>query len=682
MHAMQSSSSKLPVVAPVPAGRRALLRAGVMLPLGVAAGLPPGLAEAAAAMAWGGHPRYPEGFAHFDYVRVDAPRGGLVRLAGHGSFDSLNPLALRGLPAAGLGTLMFETLAVRSWDEPFSVYGLLAEDMVLAEDRLSVMFKLRAEARFNDGEPVLAEDVRHSFERIIGTGANPAYRQYFGDVGRVEVLDERIVRFHFRQPNGELHLILAEGLPIFSRRWGEGRELDAISRQQPVTSGPYRIDTVDFGKQIAYRRRDDYWADSLPARRGMFNFNRVLYKYFKDETARLEGFKAGEFDWLFENSARNWARGHVGARYRSGELLKRSFPDSSIAQMQGFVLNQRRALFRDVRVRHALALAFDFDWLNRQVFYGQYTRTRSYFANSTMAATGVPDAEETAFLQSLKTPLDEALFGPVPELPPSPDAASLRDNLRQAQKLLGLAGWQVGRDGVLRNGAGKAFTFELLNYSSTLERIATSWIHNLARLGIRVRQRVVDPALYVQRMQDFSFDVTVQGYPMSTNPGNELLFMLSSASAAEQGSQNYAGIADPLIDEIIERVLRAQTRPQLELAARVLDRVLRHGWYLVPQYHSSSYRVAFDYRLRHPAVLPLFYSPDAWLLQTWWFDAEARPVPPDEAAAASTAPAVAQRAGSRDPLAGLPAAAVPGGVIGLARLAAAGPLGNVAETLS
>ncbi|MDO5056340.1 MAG: extracellular solute-binding protein [Lautropia sp.] len=624
---MRSLSSILPVVAPDPAGRRALLRAGAALPLALAAGLPPGLAQAAAGMAWGGQPRYPEGFTHFDYVRPDAPRGGLVRLAGYGSFDTLNPFALRGISAAGLGTLMFETLVVRSWDEPFSVYGLLAEDMVLADDRLSVMFKLRAEARFSNGDPVLAEDVRHSFERLVGPGANPVYRQYFGDVERVEVLDERIVRFIFRQPNGELHLILAEGLPVFSRRWGEGRELDAISQQPPVTSGPYRIDSIDFGKQIAYRRRDDYWAEQLPVRRGMFNFNRVLYKYFKDETARLEGFKAGEFDWLYENSARNWARGHVGARYRSGELLKRSFPDSSIASTQGFVLNQRRALFRDVRVRHALALAFDFDWLNRQVFYGQYTRTRSYFSNSTMAATGVPDVDESAFLQSLRTPLDEALFGPVPELPASPDAASLRNNLRQAQKLLTLAGWQVGPDGVLRNAAGTAFSFELLNYSTTFERIASPWIHNLARLGIRVRQRVVDPALYVQRMQDFNFDVTVSGYAMSSNPGNELHFMLASASARQPGSQNYAGIADPLVDEIIERVVRAQTRPQLELAARVLDRVLRHGWYLVPQFHSSSFRVAFDYRLRHPAVLPLYYSPDAWLLQTWWFDAEAKPVP-------------------------------------------------------
>lgn len=623
-----------PLAAPDCAARRLALKTGAGLTAGLLAfGGDIRHALAAHAMAWGGDVRYPEGFRQFDYVRADAPRGGLVRLAGNGSFDSLNPFALRGVSASGLNTLMFETLAVQSWDEPFSVYGLLAEDMVLADDRLSVMFKLRAEARFHNGDPVLADDVRHSFERICGKGANPAYKQYFGDVSRIEVLDERIIRFHFRQPNRELHLILAQGLPIFSRKWGEGRDMDGISRQIPITSGPYLVDQVDFGRSISYRRHDAYWGNAQAVRRGMFNFNRVVYKYYKDETARLEGFKAGDFDWLFENSARNWARGHTGARYRSGELVKRSFPDSSIAQMQGFVLNNRRPLFRDVRVRRALALAFDFEWLNRQVFYGQYTRTRSYFSNTPMAATGGPDRDETRLLQSLKSPVDEAIFGPVPEVADSPDAASLRTNLREAQALLEEAGWQVGRDGLLRSVEGRVFDFEILNYSPTFQRIASPWVHNLQRLGIRVRQRVVDLALYQQRMQHFDFDVIVSGYPMSMNPGNELYFMLTSASAREEGSSNYAGIADPVVDELVDRVVRAETRAELDVAARVLDRVLRHGWYLVPQYHSSSFRVAFDYRLRYPSVLPLYYSPESWLLQTWWFDGDAEPVPPSEEAA-------------------------------------------------
>lgn len=602
------------------------------------AGWPGREVAAAQGMAWGGEPRYPERFDHFDYVRPDAPRGGMVRLAGYGTFDSLNPYALRGLAAMGLPVLMFESLGVQSWDEPFSIYGLLAEDMILAQDRRSVMFKLRAEARFNDDSPVLAEDVRHSFEAITGPKGHPMYRQYFGDVDRVEVMDERLLRFFFKRINPELHLILAKDLPVFSRRWGDGKTLDVIAHERPITSGPYVIDDLDLGKRIGFRRVENYWADDLPVRRGMFNFSRVIFKYFRDETARLEGFKAGEFDWLFENSARNWARGHVGSRYRSGELVRRSFPQSNVSGMQGFAMNTRRPLFQDVRVREALALAFDFDWLNRQVFYGQYTRTRSYFANSAMAATGAPDAEETRFLQSLHAPLDPAVFEAVPELPDTPDALALRNNLRRAQQLLEQAGWKAGADGRLRNEKGEAFRFEVLSFSPTFERVSSPWVHNLGRLGIGVRLRTVDPALFQKRMEDFDFDVTIATYPMSSTPGNELWQMVGSAGAQEKGSSNYAGIADPAVDEIIGRILAVRSREELDVAARVLDRVLRQGWYMVPQYHSSSFRVAFDYRLRYPTVLPLFYEPVSWMLQTWWFDAGAKPQPPDDNPHAVEAP--------------------------------------------
>ncbi|MDO4905264.1 MAG: extracellular solute-binding protein [Lautropia sp.] len=587
-------------------------------------------------MAWGGSPRYGAEFRHFDYVNPHAPKAGLVSLAGFGSFDKLNPFTLRGISADGLGMLMFESLGVASWDEPFSVYGLLAEDMVLAPDRLSVLFKLRAEARFSNGDPVLAEDVRHSFEQITGPKAHPQFRHYFEDIAGVEVVDDRIVRFDFKRRNPELHLIIAKDLPIFSRKWGAGKPIDQIVQEPPITSGPYVIDGIDFGRRISYRRRDDYWAEDLPVRRGMFNFNRIVYKYFKDETARLEGFKAGEFDWLYENSARNWARGHTGVRYRSGELLQRVFPHSNVSGMQGFALNQRRSLFKDVRVRRALALAFDFDWLNRQVFYGQYSRTRSYFANSMMAAQDAPDMDEEQFLRSLRAPLEPHVFGRVPELPGSPDAGSLRENMKMAQHLLEEAGWRVGNDGQLRNAEGRRFSFELLSYSAALERVASPWVHNLARLGIQVRLRTVDPALYQKRMHGFDFDVTVATYPMSSTPGNELRLMLGSAAVDQQGSRNYAGVTDPAVDEIIDRIVGSESREELQLATRALDRVLRHGWYMVPQYHISSHRVAFDYRLRHPPVLPLFYDAQEWMLHTWWFDAGATPLRPADALPEST----------------------------------------------
>ena len=321
----------------------------------------PSIAWAAHAMAWGATPKYPSDFSHFDYVNPDAPRGGSVNRDGFGSFDKLNPFTLRGIAGAGIGDLMFETLADQSWDEPFSVYGLLAEDMALAKDELSITFRLNPAARFWNGDPVLALDVKHSFEMLTGKLAHPRYAQYFGDVKRVVVVSDRVVRFEFKQRNHELHLILASGLPIFSHKWGAGAPFDQVALQEPITSGPYRIESVDFGKAIAFRRLPDYWGRDLAVRRGMFNFDHITFKYFKDETARLEGFKAGEYDWIFENSAKNWARGHTGRRYDSGELIKKSFPHSNVAGMQGFALNMRRPLFQDLRVRQALALAFDFE---------------------------------------------------------------------------------------------------------------------------------------------------------------------------------------------------------------------------------------------------------------------------------------------------------------------------------
>ena len=451
-------------------------------------------------------------------------------------------------------------------------------------------------------------------------------------------MDDRLLRFFFKRTNPELHLILAKDLPVFSRRWGQGKAFDAMPHERPITSGPYVVDSMDLGKRIAFKRVEGYWADALPVRRGTFNFERVVFKYFRDEVARLEAFKAGEFDWLFENSARNWTRGHVGPRYRSGEIVKRNFPHSNVSGMQGYALNTRRPLFKDVRVREALALAFDFDWLNRHYFQGQYTRTRSYFANSAMAASGKPDAEEMRFLKSLSSPLDPAVFGELPELPDNPDADALRRNLKRAQQLLNEAGWQVDADGVLKNAQGQAFRFEVLGDAPAFERLATPWIHNLARLGIRVRQRMVDPALYQKRVSTFDYDVVTTVYPMSSTPGNELLQMLGSAAANDARSGNYAGVADPAVDEIIERILQVRSRDELQLATRALDRVLRHGWYMVPQFHSSSYRVAFDWRLRHPGVLPLFYDPQSWLLETWWRDDEARPVPVAEQADAMDVP--------------------------------------------
>jgi microcin C transport system substrate-binding protein len=568
-------------------------------------------------MAWGAEPKYPAGFKHFEYVNPDAPRNGTLTLDGFGSFDKLNPFTLKGVVAAGVGLLMFDTLTEQADDEPFSVYGLLAESMSFAPDRLSITFRLNPKARFSNGDPVLAADVKHSFDTLMSSRAHPRYRNFFGDVKSVTTPDTRTVRFDFKRRNHELHMILGS-FPVFSRKWGDGKPFDQIVQDPAIASGPYLVERADWGRTISFKRRADYWADAVPTRRGMFNFERVTYKYFKDEVARLEGFKAGQFDWVAENSAKNWARGHTGPRYRSGQILKREFPHFNSAGIQGFSMNTRRPLFTDRRVRHALAYAFDFEWMNRQVFYGQYVRSPSYFTNSDMEARGLPSPGEMALLEPLRDKLDVAVFGEAPRPPDTVPPQTLRDNLRTALGLLREAGWTVDGEGVLRNARGEPFEFEVLSYSAALERIAVPWVRNLEKLGIRARMRVTDPVLFQKRTDEFDFDVTVTSYPASQTPGNELLERFSSAAADQKGSDNVSGVRDPAVDALIDRLLQSESRAELVDAATALDRVLRHGWYLVPHFYSATHRVAFRDVFGIPSTMPRYYAPQPWLLKTWW----------------------------------------------------------------
>jgi microcin C transport system substrate-binding protein len=569
------------------------------------------------AIAWGDQPRYAPDFQHFGYVNPDAPRQGGLTLDGFGSFDKLNPFTLKGLVAAGTYLLMFDTLTEQADDEPFSIYGLLAEEMRFARDGLSITFRLNPRARFSNGDPVLAADVRHSFNMLMSRQAHPRFRNLFGDVAQVVLIDERTVRFEFKRRNHELHMILGS-LPIFSRKWGEGKPFDQLVQEPPIASGPYEIERADWGKQITFRRRENYWARDLPTRRGMFNFDRVTYTYFKDETARLEGFKAAQFDWIYENSAKNWARGHTGPKYRSGEIIKHEFRHSNAAGIQGFAMNTRRPVFKDRRVRLALAQAFDFEWMNRQVFHGQYTRSPSYFTNSEMQATGLPDEDELVLLEPLRARLHPEVFEQAPVPPDTTPPNSLRENLRKARALLIEAGWSVAPDGKLRNARGEAMVFEVLSYSKALERIAVPWVRNLEKLGIEVNLRVTDPVLFQKRLDEFDFDVTVTSMGSSQTPGNELVERFSSRSAVQKGSDNLAGVSDPAVDALIQQVLRSSTREELVTATRALDRVLRSGWYLVPHFHVARHRVAYRQVLEHPETLPLYYSASNWVVKTWW----------------------------------------------------------------
>ena len=575
-------------------------------------------------MALGETPRYAPGFSHFDYVNPNAPKGGRLLLPAMGSFDSLNPFTLKGDKESGLG-LLVDTLMEKSLDEPFAMYGLLADDMALADDGLSVRFHLNPAARFSDGSPVLAEDVKASFDTLTrDKTAHPRYRMYFADVKQVTVLDTRTVRFDFHRRNAELHMILGE-LPVFARRWLQGQPLASRTLQPPLASGPYLLARYALGKYSVYQRRPDYWARELPSRRGQYNFDRIEFRYMLDDTVRLEAFKAGEFDVSVENVAKQWARGYSGRAFASGTLKKLEVPHGNGAGMQGFAMNLRRPLFADKRVRQALVLAFDFDWANRQLFYRQYTRSDSYFSNSELAARGLPGADELALLNPLKDKLDPAVFGPAIDAPKSPDALSLRANLRQAQKLLADAGWRMGDDGWLVNAAGQRLEFEFLTYTRTFERVAAPYQRNLEKLGVKLNVRMVDPALFQKRLEQFDFDMTVAGFPQSASPGNEQLDYFGSAAAKQPGSNNLIGLQDPAVDALLQRFVTFRHRAELVAASRALDRVLRAGYYLMPNWHLAYHRIAYRDIFGRPERLPRYFQAQDWVERTWWAKPGARP---------------------------------------------------------
>ncbi len=574
-------------------------------------------AQAASSQAMGYTPKYADGFAHFDYVNPDAPRGGELVLSGFGSFDSFNPYILKSLPADGLGSLMFESLMAKSLDEPFSQYGLLAEDVALAKDKLSVTFRLRKEARFNDGSPVSASDVKFSFDSLKSDMGHPQYRFYYADILRAIVVDERTVRFEFARVNPELHLIAGE-IPVFSRQWVGDKPFDKVGLEMPITSGPYLIEKYDLGKNLTYRRNPDYWGKELNVRRGMYNFERVTYKYYRDFTVALEAFKAGEFEFILENNSKKWARDYVGPKFRDGRIIKTQLKHSNNAGMQGFIFNLRRDRFKDKRVRRAISLALDFEWSNRQLFYNQYEQCYSYFSNSELAASGLPEGDELALLEPFRSQLPEEIF--TSEWRPAKTAApsSLRRNLREARALLQDAGWEY-RDGALRNEEGKPFRFEVILAQKGFERILAPFARNLGKLGIVVDYRTVDTALYKQRLDEFDFDMVVSSFGGSQSPGNELMGMFHSSSAEQKGTRNLFGLKDPVVDALVEKVIYSKDRASLITATHALDRVLLHGEYLVPHWFIGTHRIAYwSGRFGQPQSLPLYYAAEDLVLSTWW----------------------------------------------------------------
>lgn len=578
------------------------------------------LSWAAHAYAQFGDIKYPAGFTSFSYVNPVAPKGGEIRMVPPTrptNFDKFNPFTLRGTAPYAIGSLLIESLLIGNSEEPTTAYGLLADDIQVAPDKLSATFHLNDKARFHDGQAVLASDVLHSYTQLVSKRAAPQYRTIYAEVKAVVVVSDRVVRFDFSTPNPELPLVVG-GMPVFSKKWGAGKPFDKIVDDIPIGSGPYRLPVSKMGRDVTYARDPAYWGAELASRKGQFNFDRITFKIYLDETSRFEGLKAGEYDFLREFISRNWARQYNGKQFASGELVKRAFENRNPGDFQGYVFNLRKPKFQDIRVRKAIGLAMDFEWMNRQLFYGIYKRVNGYFPNSEFHAEGLPKPDELLLLEPLRTKLKPEVFGAIPPSPSTAPPGSLRENLRQAQALLKEAGWFY-RDGALRNAKGEAFTMEFLNDQPSLIRTVGPFQKALEKLGITMTYRVVDFSLNKQKMDAFDFEVTTLRLPGSTAPGGELLERFGSEAAKTPGSSNVWGIADPAIDVLLQKIVSATTRPDLAAATKALDRTLTHGYYSVPQYYGDAFLIGYRPGLFVlPKVIPPYYQADTWAMTTWW----------------------------------------------------------------
>ncbi len=583
----------------------------------------PSLLLAAHGISIDGTLKYPADFTHFDYVSEKAVKGGKLLLHDNGSFDKMNPYTLKGTPPFGLDMFVFESLTVGSLDEPFAGYGLIAEDIELAEDKMSVTFTINSKARFSDGSSVTPEDVAFSLETLKSDKVHPFYPYYYQDIKEAVILDTRRVQFLFAKPNRELHMIAGQ-IPVFSKAFYQNHSFTGDDKGNhltpPIGSGPYIVTDVNQGRSITYARNPDYWAVDHPARKGMYNFETIVVNYYKDQIVAVEAFKAGEFDFMMVNIAKQWVRDMTGKGFADGTLLKKRFPHKNNAGMQGFLMNTRRELFEDVRVRKALGLAFDFEWTNKSLFYNQYMRSSSFFSNSHLAATGLPDGLELSYLEPFRKSLPADVFTTPLKAPDSKGKGGMRKNLRQAKKLLADAGWTI-QNGILKNDMGKPFSFEILLVSPTFERVMAPYVANLKKLGITVDYRTIDPALYTDRVQSFDYDMIVHVYGQSLSPGNEQKNFWHSESVNRPGSKNLAGISDKVVDSLVDTIVYATTQQELTAACKALDRVLWYGYYLVPNWYLNVHRLAFHKKFARPETLPLYYN-HYQLLMTWWMAKE------------------------------------------------------------
>ena len=587
-----------------------------------------------------GKPKYARDFQQFDYVNPSAPKGGTLYLKNpdrRTSFDKFNPFTVKGNAPAGIDIFMLETLAAASADEPKTMYGLLAEGMLVAPDKSSVTFRLNPKARFHDGTPVLAADVLYTFETLRSKFVLPSIQTTLAGVERAVVLDERTIRFDLKDRDNDTLFTLGTSLRVFSRAWGRGpdgntKRFDDIITEYPITSGPYTISLVDSGRRIEFVRNPNYWARDLPARRGMYNFDRIVYRYYKDDTVATEAFKAGEFDMVRVYGARIWNRQHKGPKWDDGRIKKELFQTGFGQHQQAFELNLRRPIWQDIRVREAIGLTYDFDTINNR--YRMFTRASSNFNNSDFAAVGLPSADELKLLEPWRRELPPAVFGPAFKAPDSGgDALQLRTNLLKSRALLEQAGWKLAPDGKLRNATGEEFLFEYLSPESG-SRLA-DWEGNLKKLGITMKLRQVDYALYRRRLENYDFDMVAIVEGRFTLPEPSTFAQLyGSKSADEKGNSNFRGVKSPAVDRLIEAMTAAATLDELRTACRALDRVIMWNHWQVPDLYWASLPMSYWNKFGMPATRPLYYSADStfdsvvqgpWPLMTWWVrDAAAR----------------------------------------------------------
>ena len=571
--------------------------------------------ENAHAISMHGIPKYNADFKHFNYVNFDAPKGGSIKLHQIGSFDTLNNFILKGSPVVNLSQV-HDSLLIQSFDEPFTMYGLVAESISVPEDRSWVIFKIRKEAKFHDGNPIRVEDVIWTLNTLKEKG-HPFFKFYYGNVKTAEKISDNEVKFIFQgERNLELPLIIGQ-MKILSKKYWEDKFEDVLL-ESPVGSGPYRVKSFKAGRTIEFERVDDYWGKNLPVNKGRFNFQKVIIEYFRDATVALEAFKSGDYDFRQENQAKRWANAYNFTAIENGHVKKESVKHEIPTGMQGFFINTRKEIFKNRVVRKALNYAFDFEWTNKILFFDQYKRTASFFSNSDLASSDLPSKEELELLDSFKNQLPNEIFNTIYENPINDGSGNLRKNLRIADKLLYDAGWIIKDGKRINKETGIPLKFTILLVSPEFERIALPYARNLKKIGIEAKVRTVDSAQYERRLESFSFDMTVISLGQSLSPGNEQRDFWNSTSATINGSRNYAGVSSPAVDFLIDKIIAAKNREDLISATKALDRFLLFGYYVVPHWHIQNFRIAYWDKFGQPKINPKYDLG----IDTWWYDSK------------------------------------------------------------